>query len=234
MEILIAVSGAIAFLALIVYLWNSERAGAYSRTQPPSAAASREPSQNPSGSSDAPLDSWGSVEEKSAAPTPEPSELLNKVEQYPRNESATESALHQVQARFTETTQRLAALEGEAASWKSRFNELSIERSRSDDEITGLRQELKRLSGIERQAAILAEEKAECLGQLQRLRSEHEVSAQRVLALGALEAEIAALREENGRLRNQIAELQASLRDQLKMQIDGLQELYRTLQSQMN
>jgi hypothetical protein len=76
---------------------------------------------------------------------------------------------------------------------------------------------------------------------LNRLEIENAANAQAVLALQDLEAKqseftekLASLREENNRLLGEINGLQSSLRDKIKTQLDGLQELYKNLTPRLN
>lgn len=247
MEILIAIFSGIAFLALIVYLWNSDsgpkdgsRQQAKEESQSPSRA--NQPAEISSTSSGIDSERLAELELRIEGLTGERAELLKEREDYRLQHAAKQLELCEAQASVAQRSQRVIELEAENSLLHSRLAELDNQQSsRQGEEMASLQQELGRLNAFEQEAGILRSEKAELIEQLKKLEAENAAYAGRILALQELEArqpelekKLASLSEQNGRLLSEINGLQSSLRDKIKTQLDGLQELYRKLTPGLN
>lgn len=247
MEILIAVFSGIAFLALIIYLWNSDAA-----SKPGKHEAVKEESQSP-----APVDQPGEtslissavkseqvaeLEQKIDGPTPEHAASLNDSEDYKEKAAANNLELIRgAQASAAQSLQKIVELEEQNSLLHRQLAELDHQQSSRQAEMTSLQHESAKLAAFEQEVGILHREKAELMEQLKKLEIENAANARAILALQDLEAKqsefegkLASLSEENGRLLGEMTGLQSSLRDKIKTQLDGLQELYRNLTPGLN
>jgi chromosome segregation ATPase len=246
MEILIAVFSGIAFLALIVYLWNSD-SGSKDGSREPAKGSS--PSTTPAnhaegtslGSSAIEPERLAELEQKVDGLTRERAELLNDAEDYKQKDAAKRLELREAQTSAARSSHRVIELEAETSQLHRRLAELDNEQSSRQGEVASLHHELEKLTGFEQEAGILRQEKAELMEQVKKLEIENAAVARRLLALEDLEAKqpeleekLANLSEQNGRLLGEITELQSSLRDKIKTQLDGLQELYKNLTPGLN
>jgi chromosome segregation ATPase len=107
--------------------------------------------------------------------------------------------------------------------------------------MASLEQELAKLHAVEHEVENLQKEKAQLTEQLAKSEIENAANARASVALQDLEAKqsefedkLTSLREENTRLLGEITELRSSLRDKIKTQLDGLQELYSNLTPGLN
>jgi chromosome segregation ATPase len=228
METLIAVFSGVAFLALIVYLWNADSASKYKNDE---AIKDESPLQGrvnePKEGIPPILDSQhvAQLEEKINASKREHAEAFNAA----------------AQASAARSSQRVVELEADNSLLQRRLVELDSQQSSLQGEMASLKQELAKLGVFEQEAGILQKEKAELIEQLGKSEIENAANARASLALQNLEAKqteiegtLASLREENKRLLGEIAELRSSLRDKIKTQLDGLQELYKNLTPGLN
>jgi lipopolysaccharide biosynthesis regulator YciM len=127
-------------------------------------------------------------------------------------------------------------LEAENSLLQRRLVELDIQQSSRQGEMASLEHKLAKLGAFEQEVGILQKEKAELVEKLEKASTENAANARASLVLQDLEAKqsefedkLASLREENKRLLGEISELRSSLRDKIKSQLDGLEELYRNL-----
>lgn len=245
METLIAVFSGVAFLALIVYLWNSDSASKQDKDE-----ASQQESRSPGrvegnegafASSALELEHVAQLEQKIDGLKREHAEVSNAVAEYRQKAMANDFALQEAQASAARSSQKVVELETENSLLQRRLAELDNQQSIRQSEMTALEHELAKLGTCEQQVAILQKEKAELIEQRGKSEIENAANARASLALRDLEAKqseseekLAALREENKRLLGEIAELRSSLRDKIKTQLDGLQELYRNLTPGLN
>jgi chromosome segregation ATPase len=246
MEILIAVFSGIAFLALIVYLWNSDTTSKQGKNE-----AAKDESQSPvpvndTGEASLTLSAIKSehvaeLEQKIDNLNREHAASLNDIESYKQKAAANHFELQEAQATAAQTLQRVVELEADNSVLHRRLAELDNQQSSRQAEMASLHHELGKLNGFEQEAGILRSENAELFEQLKKLEVENAANVQRILALQdletkqpELEAKLAALTEQNGRLLAEISGLHSSLRDKIKSQLDGLQELYQNLTPRMN
>ena len=232
MEIFIAISSGIAFLALIVYLWNADKDPKKSTPDKSGSksTSTHQPSQQSATTSAVESKRIAILEQHVESLTRERSELTADIERYKQREAAPEPATDH-EAILTEYSRRMAALETENSTLRAQLVEFDTERS-------GYQQQLANLTGIEKHSASLEKENSALLERLEILQRENETSTKKILALqdvaanhSQLEARIADLSDQNGRLTSQLSSFQTSLRDKLKLQLDGLQELYQNLMS---
>ena len=246
MEILIAVSSAIAFLALIIYLWNSDRdskdgsrESAKDESQAP--GLTKQPGETPLILSGTECEGLAELGQKIDGLTRERAGLLNDLEDYRQRDAAMQVELREAQANAARSSQRVVALEAQNSLLHSRLAELDSEHSSHQGEMASLHDELRKLTRFEQEAGILRQEKADLMEHVKKIEIESAAVAGRLLALQDLEAKqpeleqkLANLSEQNGRLLNEITGLQSSLRDKIKTQLDGLQELYKNLTPGLN
>ncbi len=107
--------------------------------------------------------------------------------------------------------------------------------------MASLKQELAKLRAFGHEVENLQKEKAQLIEQLAKSEIENATNARASVALQDLAAKqsefedkLRSLREENTRLLGEITALRSSLRDKIKTQLDGLQELYRNLTPELN
>jgi chromosome segregation ATPase len=243
MEILIAVFSGVAFLALIVYLWNSDVASKQGK-QEVTEEESRLPDQTKEPSprslilSATESEHVVALEQKIDAVNPEQAESFKALEE---KATAYKSELHQAQASAAQSSQKVVELEADNSLLQRRLAELDTQQSHRQSELASLEDQVAKLGAIEQQVDILQKEKAELTQQLEKLQIENAANARATLTLQDLEAKqsdyeakLASLRDENHRLLGEITGLQSSLRDKIKTQLDGLQELYRNLTPGLN
>jgi chromosome segregation ATPase len=242
MEILIAVFSGVAFLALIVYLWNSDVASKQGK-QEVTEEESRLPDQTKEPSPRSLISATESehvvaLEQKIDAVNPEQAESFKALEE---KATAYKSELHHAQASAAHNSQRVVELEADNSLLQRRLAELDTQQSHRQSELASLEDQVAKLGAIEQQVDILQKEKAELTQQLEKLQIENAANARATLTLQDLEAKqsdyeakLASLRDENHRLLGEITGLQSSLRDKIKTQLDGLQELYRNLTLGLN
>lgn len=245
METLIAVFSGLAFLALIVYLWNSDPASKQDKgeaTQQESRSPVRvEGNEGALASSALEFEHVAQLEQKIDGLKREHAEVSNAVAEYRQKAMANDFALQEAQASAARSSQRVVELEAENSLLQRRLAELDNQQSIRQSEMASLEHELAKLGACEQEVAILQREKAELIEQRGKSEIENAANARASLALRELEAKqseseekLASLREENKRLLGEIAELRSSLRDKIKTQLDGLQELYRNLTPGLN
>ena len=243
MEILIAVFSGIVFLALIVYLWNSDTG---SKDGGPAKDTSQSPtvvSQPGETSTAASIGSerLAELEQKIDDLIRERAELFKRVEYYEQNDTAKQLEFRQTQESVARSSQRVVELEAENSLLHRRLAELNNEKSSRHGEMASLQHELGKLTRLEQEAEILQKDKAELIERLKKIEAENAANARRIIALQdlevkqpELEAKMANLSEQNGRLLGEITGLQSSLREKIKTQLDGLQELYQNLTPRLN
>ena len=243
METLIAVFSGVAFLALIVYLWNSDPAAKPDKVEAiketPSPAGVNEP--NESTSPTLQFEYVAQVEEKIPASKSEHAEAFNEVADYTQIATANHLDLQEAQASADLGSQRVVELERDNSLLQRRLAELSSQQSSRESEMASLEQELAKLHAVEHEVENLQKEKAQLTEQLAKSEIENAANARAYVALQDLEAKqsefedkLTSLREENTRLLGEITELRSSLRDKIKTQLDGLQELYSNLTPGLN
>jgi chromosome segregation ATPase len=245
MEILIAVFSGIVFLALIVYLWNSD-SGSKDTSREPAKDTSQSPSvvNQPGETSTASSIESGrlaELEQKIDGLIRERAELFKHVEHYEQSDTAKKLEFRQAQESVAQSSQRVVELEAENSLLQRRLAELDNEKSSRHSEMASLQHELGKLTELEQEAQTLQKEKAELIERLKKIEVENAANARRILALQdlevkqpELEAKVANLSEQNGRLLGEITGLQSSLREKIKTQLDGLQELYKNLTPRLN
>ena len=248
MEILIAIFSGIAFLALIVYLWNDDAASKHGKqevgaNQSPPPALVNEPDKASLTSTSPAIESehLAELEQKIEGLNRERAASLTDIEDYKQKAAADRFELREAQASAAASSERVVALEAEISLLHRRLADLDNQQSSRQGEMVSLQQELAKLPACEQEIAVLQKQKAELMEQLNRLEIENAANAQAVLALQDFEAKqseftekLASLREENNRLIGEINGLQSSLRDKIKTQLDGLQELYKNLTPRLN
>ena len=243
METLIAVFSGVAFLALIVYLWNSDPAPKHDKVEAikeaPSPAGVNEP--NESTSPTLQVEHVAQLEEKIQASKSEHAEAFNEVSDYTQRATANHLVLQEAQASAAVGSQRVVELERDNSLLQRRLAELSSQQSSRASEMASLEQELAKLRAFEHEVENLQKEKAQLTEQLAQSEIENAANARALVALQDLEAKqseledkFTSLREENTRLLSEITELRSSLRDKIKTQLDGLQELYSNLTPGLN
>ena len=242
METLIAVFSGVAFLALIVYLWNSDPAAKHDKDEAlkaPSPAAVNEPNESTSPTPQ--FEDVAQLEEKIQASKSEHAEAFNEVADYTQKATANHLDLQEAQAIADLSSQRVVELERDNSLLQRRLAELSSQQSSRETEMASLEQELAKLRAFEHEAESLQKEKAQLTEQLAKSEIENAANARASVALQDLEAKqsefedkLTSLREENTRLLGEITELRSSLRDKIKTQLDGLQELYSHLTPGLN
>jgi chromosome segregation ATPase len=245
MEILIAVFSGIVFLALIVYLWNSD-SGSKDGSREPAKDTSQSPAVvNQAGetSTVASIESerLAELEQKIDDLTRERAELFKHVEYYEQNDTAKQLEFRQAQESVARSSQRVVELEAENSLLHRRLAELDNEKNSRHGEMASLQHELGKLTALEQEAEILQKEKLDLIERLKKIEAENADYARRILALqdlevkqSELETKVANLSEQNGRLLGEITGLQSSLREKIKTQLDGLQELYQNLTPRLN
>ncbi|HEX7228691.1 MAG TPA: hypothetical protein VF353_13050 [Candidatus Binatia bacterium] len=241
MEALIAVFSGVAFLALIVYLWNSDPASKQDKHK-----AIKEESSSPSPVDDSNRGALASstlesehvvqLQQKIDALKREHAEASTAVADYRQKATANQVELQEAQASAARSSQRLLDLEADNSLLQQRLAELKSQQDSRQSEMAALEQQVAKLGECEQEVAILQKQKAELVEQLGKSEIENAANVRASLALKDLEAKqlefeekLASLREENKRLLGEIAELRSSFREKLKTQLDGLQELYRNL-----
>ena len=245
METLIAIFSGVAFLALIVYLWNSDSASKQDKDeaiQQESPSPGRvEADEGALASSALELEHVAQLEQKIDGLKREHAEVSNAVAEYRQKAMANDFALEEAQASAARSLQGVAELEAENSLLQRRLTELDNQQSIRQGEMASLEDELAKLGACEQEVALLQKEKAELIEQREKSEIENAANARASLALRDLEAKqseseekLASLREENKRLLGEIAELRSSLRDKIKTQLEGLQELYRNLTPGLN
>ena len=241
METLIAVCSGLAFLALIVYLWKSDPAGKQDKNEAikeesPSARSLDEPNEGALVSAARESEHVTQLEQKIDGLTREHADASNAVAEYRQKATANDFALQEAQASSVRSSQRVVELEAENSLLQRRLVELDIQQSSRQGEMASLEHKLAKLGAFEQEVGILQKEKAELVEKLEKASTENAANARASLVLQDLEAKqsefedkLASLREENKRLLGEISELRSSLRDKIKSQLDGLEELYRNL-----
>ena len=243
METLIAVFSGVAFLALIVYLWNSDSDSKQDKheaiKEAPSPAGINEP--NESTSPTLQFEHVAQLQEKIEASKSEHAEAFNEVADYTQKASANHLDLEEAQASAARSSQRLVELEADNSLLQRRVAELESQQGSHQSEMASLEHQVAKLGACEQEVAILQKEKAELIEQLGKSEIENAANVRASLALKDLEAKqsesedkLVSLREENKRLLGEISELRSSLRDKIKTQLDGLEELYRNLTPGLN
>jgi chromosome segregation ATPase len=243
METLIAVFSGVAFLALIVYLWNSDPATKHDKDEAlqeaPSPGVVNEPNESTS-----PTLQFGhaaQLERKIEALKSEHAEAFNEVANYTQKAPSNQLDLQEAQASADRSSQRVVELETDNSLLQRRLAELSNQQSSRESEMTSLEQEIAKLRAFEQEVENLQKEKAQLTEQLAKSEIEHAANARASVVLQDLqvkqsefEDKLTSLREENTRLLGEITELRSSLRDKIKTQLDGLQELYSNLTPGLN
>ena len=243
METLIAVFSGVAFLALIVYLWNSDSASKQDKheaiKEAPSPAGINEP--NESTSPTLQFEHVAQLQEKIEASKSEHAEAFNEVADYTQKASANHLDLEEAQASAARSSQRLVELEADNSLLQRRVAELESQQGSHQSQMASLEHQVAKFGACEQEVAILQKEKAELIEQLGKSEIENAANVRASLALKDLEAKqsesedkLVSLREENKRLLGEISELRSSLRDKIKTQLDGLEELYRNLTPGLN
>jgi chromosome segregation ATPase len=244
METLIAVFSGVAFLALIVYLWNSDPAAKHDKDEAikeaPSSAGVNEP--NESTSPTLQFEDVAQLNPKIEASKTEHAEAFNEGADYTQKASVNHLDLQEAQASADDrSSQRVVELETDNSLLQRRLAELSSLQSSRESEMALLEQELAKLRAFEQEVENLQKEKAQLTEQLAKSEIENAANARASVALQDLEAKqsefegkLTSLREENTRLLAEISELRSSLRDKIKTQLDGLQELYSNLTPGLN
>jgi chromosome segregation ATPase len=241
METLIAVFSGVAFLALIVYLWNSDAAPKQDKDEAvkeesPSPGRVHESNEDALASSTLESEHVAQLEQKIDGLKREHAEASNALAEYRQKATAKDFALQEAQAIAARSSQRVVELEAENSLLQRRLAELDSQHSSRQGEMASLEQKLAKLGAFEQEIEILQKERAELVEKLEEAETENAANARASLALQNLEAkqsefedQLASLREENKRLLGEISELRSSLRDKIKTQLDGLEELYRNL-----
>jgi len=243
MEILIIVSAAIAFGALIAYLWNSSRVLeeknrlleiAESRLAAISGDAGVALSPAASGAGERIAELESQLKELAR----ERSELRAQIESIERERITSPRALHDAQSANTELSQRITHLDSENSALRSQIAEFERERNGDQEKISLMQDEHDKFPALREHVASLETERSELAERLAKAESEKQASSQRLLQLEGLEtklpvleAQIASLSDQNSQLSIQISDLQSSIREKIKTQLDDLQELYRKLDS---
>lgn len=246
METLIAVFSGAAFLALIVYLWKSDPVSNQDKAEPikeESASRGRvnEPNEGSLASSTIESEHAAQPEQKIDPANREHTEAFNEVADYTQKATANHFDLQEAQVSADRSSQRVVELETDNSLLQRRLAELSSQQSSRDTEMASLEQELAKLRAFEQEVENLQKEKAQLIEQLAKSEIENAANARASVALQDLEAKqsefeekLASLREENKRLLGQITELRSSLREKIKIQLEGLQELYSNLTPGLN
>jgi chromosome segregation ATPase len=246
MEILIAVFSGVAFLALIVYLWNSDVASKQDKhdavkEESLSPERIKPPHEASLNLSTIESEHVAELERKLDAQNREHADSFKAFEEYKEKATANQFELCEAQASAAQSSQKVAELEADNTLLHSRLAEMDTQQSRRQNEIASLEYQLAKLGAFEQQVGILQKEKAELMEQLEKFQTENAANARATLTLQDLEAKqsdyeakLASLRDENHRLLGEITGLQSSLRDKIKTQLDGLQELYRNLTPGLN
>jgi chromosome segregation ATPase len=241
METLIAVFSGGAFLALIVYLWNSDTGSKQEKPdaikeESPSPGQVNEPNGSALTSSILESEHVRQLQQNIDALKREHAEAFNTVADYRQKATADQVELQEAQASAARSSQRLVELETDNSLLQRRVAELEDQQGSRQSEMASLEHQMAKLGSCEQEVAILQKEKAELIEQLGKSEIENAANVRASLALKDLQAKqsefeekLASLREENKRLLGEIAELRSSLRDKIKTQLDGLQELYRNL-----
>jgi chromosome segregation ATPase len=241
METLIAVFSGVAFLALIVYLWKSDPAAKQDKNQAikeesPLPGSVNEPNEGALVSSALESEHVAQLEQKNDGLNREHAEASNAVAKYRQKATANDSALQEAEASSVRSSQRVVELEAENSLLQRRLAELDSQQSSRHGEMASVKHELAKLGAFEQEVGILRNEKAQLVEKLEKAETDNATNARASLALQELEAKqsqfedkLASLREENKRLLGEISELRSSLRDKIKTQLDGLEELYRNL-----
>jgi chromosome segregation ATPase len=245
MEILIAVFSGFVFLALIVYLWKSD-SGSKNAGREPAKDTSQSPAvvDHPGETSTAASiesERLAVLEQKLHDLTRERAQLSKHVESFEQNDTAKQLEFQQALESVARSSQRVVELEAENSLLQRRLAELDNENNSHHGEMASLQHELGKLTRLEQEAEILQKEKAELIEQLKKIETENAANTRRILALQdlevkqpELEANLANLSEQNRRLLGEITGLQSSLREKIKTQLDGLQELYKNLTPGLN
>jgi chromosome segregation ATPase len=246
METLIAVFSGVAFLALIVYLWNSDSASKQDKHEAiKEESLSPDRVNEPNGgalvSSAVESEHIGQLQQKIGALKREHAEAFKAVADYRQKATANQVELQEAQASAARSSQRLVELEADNSHLQRRVAELESQQGSRQSEMASLEHQVSKLGACEQEVAILQKEKAELIEQLGKSEIENAANVRASLALKDLEAKqsesedkLASLREENKRLLGEISELRSSLRDKIKTQLDGLEELYRNLTPRLN
>jgi chromosome segregation ATPase len=246
MDILIAAFSGIAFVALIVYLWKSvsdpkESTRETARSESQKALLDDQLGAASSASPEIRSERLAQLEQTIDGLMRQRAEMLSGLEDQKQKDAVSQLELRDAQARNTQSLQRLAELEAENALLHRRCVDQHNQENNHQDEVVSLREQLGNLTAFEQQAGILQREKSELMEQLKKLEAQNAADARIILALQdleikqpQLEQKLATLREENGRLLSEITGLQSSLRDKIKTQLDGLQELYKNLTPGLN
>ena len=241
MEALIAVFSGVAFLALIIYLWNSDSASNQDKheaikEESPSPGPVSDPSGGALASSTLESEDVGQLQQKIETLNREHAEANSAVADYRQKATANQIELQEAQASAARNSQRVLDLEAGNSLLQRRLAELESQQDRRQSEMVSLENQVAKLGACEQEVAILQKQRAELIEQLGKSEVENAANVRASLALKDLESKqsefeekLASLREENKRLLGEIAELRSSLRDKLKTQLDGLQELYRNL-----
>lgn len=243
MEILIIVSAAIAFGALIAYLWNSSRVLEEKNRLLEIAESRLAAVSGDVGSGLAPAPTGGGeriaeLESQLRELARERSELSAQLDLINRKPPSSPEPAQDIQLATTELSQKIASLDAENAALRSRIAELEGERNGTEQKIILLQDEHDKLPALRDRVASLEQERSELAAQLQKAESEKGAHLQRIVELEgletklpSLEARVASLSDQNAELLTQISDLQSSIRDKIRNQLDGLQELYRKLDS---
>jgi chromosome segregation ATPase len=246
MEILIAVFSGVAFLALIVYLWNSDVASKQDKhdaIKEESLSPERIDPPNKASLNLSTIESErvAELERKLDALNRERADSFKAFEEYKEKATANQFELREAQASAAQSSQKIFELEADNTLLHSRLAEMDTQQSRRQNEIASLEHQLAKLGAFEQQVGILQKEKAELMEQLEKFQTENAANIRATLTLQELEAKqsdyetkLASLRDENHRLLGEITGLQSFLRDKIKTQLDGLQELYRNLTPGLN
>lgn len=241
MEVLIVISGGIAFGALIAYLWNSDRALkeknrlleiAESRL----AVLSGETGNETPASSTSETERIADLERQINDLTKERSKLHAQLEGINRERISQQQASPEITSATAGLSENIVKLDSENSVLRSQIAALEAERDGDRQRIESLQNQHGALSSLEERAAKLQGEKTELAEKLKKAESDRESVSQRILDLESVEAKfpqlesrLASLSDENTRLLKQISDLQVSMRQKIKTQLDALQELYQNL-----
>lgn len=244
METLIAVSAATAFIALIVYLWNSDSNSKKILRQPVSGDGGIESTDNaPSRSSQTPdsgeADQILTLERTVTSLKQQCADLVKQVEAS-KHERGLDGA--KTVAAHTSTillSEKIDALETENAALRTQLAELEITGAEQQHIITHQLGEIKKLAAAEKELTTIRGENSDLLEQFRKLEIQNEKDRRAMHTLQAaaaksseLEAKAAGLREQNVQLLERLSHLHVSTKDKIAEQIEGLQELYHELESQ--
>ena len=144
----------------------------------------------------------------------------------------------EAQAKIKELERQIAKLDEQNLELRSQIANVAREQSGREEQLHQLEQEHAKIAELERQIAGLREERDRLQGRLENLENERETNRGRIETLEAvekrmpdLERQIADLGRENSKLAGQIVNLRSSLLEKLRVQVEGLQDLYHEVET---